>query len=167
MPPTQLHLLLPVLQALLTPAGYLSHHHSNPNCACQTPARGQWGGVAQAGLVGHGGPRGGLPAGPASSRGPPFVPLNAGRLPHQPPHPAPCPPPLPSPTTQGVCTPTPNRAPQLSHHLPPLLGLPLRHSDPCHPTWTPSEGGLLPPPTPLRLPSAVAVARAHLTPSAL
>ena len=39
-PPTHPHLLLPILQALLTSAGHLSHHHSNPSCASQPPQQG-------------------------------------------------------------------------------------------------------------------------------
>lgn len=49
-PPTHPHLLRPILQALLTPAGHLSHHHSNPSCASQPPSRGRMGwGLPEAG----------------------------------------------------------------------------------------------------------------------
>lgn len=41
-PPT--HLLLLILQAVLTPAGHLSRHHSNPSCVSQPSSKGRMGG---------------------------------------------------------------------------------------------------------------------------
>lgn len=99
----------------------------------------------------HGGPRGGAASRACLFQGAPTCPIKC----RPPPQPTPMPgslPPPPPPTAQEDCTPTPNRDPQLSRHVPPLPGLPLRHSDPSHPAWTPSEGSLPPPPGPLGLP---------------
>lgn len=150
--PTQPHLLLPVLQALLTPAGHLSHHHSNPNHASQAPGKGPTGQCCPGQMGGHRGPRGGAASRTCLFQGAPTCPIKC-RLPPQPTPMPGSPPPPPPPTAQGDCTPTPNRDPQLSHHLSPLPGLPLRHSDPSHPAWTPSEGGLPPPRGPISSPT--------------